>query len=91
LRLESEETENPQKPGEGVVVPFYRYECEDCAAVFKLLQQNGSSSSATCPHCGSRKAKRLLPRIGVIYKGNGYYTTDSRAKQGNAAADKAED
>ncbi len=66
-------------------MPFYRYECEDCGFEFKILHVNGNKEVVACPQCGSKRVKRLLPRIGVIYKGNGYYTTDYR-KKGKAAA-----
>ncbi|MCK4600404.1 FmdB family transcriptional regulator, partial [Candidatus Bipolaricaulota bacterium] len=61
-------------------MPFYRYRCKQCGSVFKLLQENGNGSPAVCPNCGSQATRRLLPRIGVIYKGSGYYTTDYRSK-----------
>jgi putative FmdB family regulatory protein len=70
------------KKGRGVGMPFYRYQCEVCGDVFKMLVQNGDSTPIKCPECESEKTKRLLPRIGVIYKGNGYYSTDY-AKKGN--------
>ena len=57
-------------------MPFYRYQCETCGHVFKVLQNNGDKPSVRCPKCGGENTHRLLPRIGVIYKGNGYYTTD---------------
>jgi putative FmdB family regulatory protein len=56
--------------------------CVVCGDVFKMLVQNGDSTPIKCPECESEKTKRLLPRIGVIYKGNGYYSTDY-AKKGN--------
>jgi putative FmdB family regulatory protein len=71
-------------------MPFYRYECEACGSVFKVLEQNGNASLPVCPECEGRRARRLLPRIGVIYKGSGYYATDYRAKNGKASAAKVE-
>jgi putative FmdB family regulatory protein len=59
-------------------MPFYRYECGDCHSEFRLLRRNDDTESAICPQCGSSRTSRLLPRIGVIYKGNGYYSTDYR-------------
>ncbi len=72
-------------------MPFYRYECEECATVFKVLERNGNDSPAACPRCESRKARRLLSRIGVIYKGNGYYTTDYRSNKEKTTAAQAEE
>jgi len=65
-------------------MPFYRYECTECGESFKVLQQNGDREPAVCPACGSKRARRLLPRIGVVYKGSGYYSTDYRGKKAKA-------
>ncbi len=66
-------------------MPFYRYECMECKGTFKVLQQNGDRDPAVCPACGSKRTRRLLPRIGVVYKGSGYYSTDYRRKRTKAA------
>jgi len=70
-------------------MPFYRYECENCGFEFKILQVNGEKEQVVCPQCGSNNVRRLLPRVGVIYKGNGYYTTDYRKKEKVAASSSA--
>jgi putative FmdB family regulatory protein len=67
-------------------MPFYRYECAQCKSEFRVLRRSDEESSASCPHCGSAKTKRLLPRIGVIYKGKGYYSTDYRKTGSNGAS-----
>lgn len=61
-------------------MPFYRYECNDCGAVFKKLHMNGDSLRISCPECGSETTHRLVPRVGVVYKGSGFHTTDYRRK-----------
>ena len=66
-------------------MPFHRYECADCKGEFRVLRRNDDGSSVSCPHCGSLQTKRLLPRIGVIYKGKGYYSTDYRRTKGGSA------
>ena len=73
--------------GRGGSVPFHRYECEACGEKFRVLHrdENGSDDHSTCPHCGGMRARRLLPRIGVIYKGTGYYSTDYRNTRMKAA------
>jgi putative FmdB family regulatory protein len=65
-------------------MPIYRYQCLECDTTFKVLQRDGNETSAVCPECGGEKTKRLLPRVGVIYKGSGYYSTDYRGKRGKA-------
>jgi len=62
-------------------MPIYRYECKDCGTVFRVFRRNGNGSPVECPHCNSRITEQLLPRIGVIYKGNGYYRTDYQNKK----------
>ncbi len=62
-------------------MPFYRYECSSCGRTFRVFHQNGSSPRICCPSCGGKDAERLLPRIGVIYKGSGYYSTDHRSRE----------
>jgi putative FmdB family regulatory protein len=61
-------------------MPIYRYECCQCGATFKLLQRNGDRPEIVCPECGATDAQRLLPRVGVVYRGSGYYSTDYRGK-----------
>jgi putative FmdB family regulatory protein len=51
-------------------MPFYRYECRNCTERFRVLHQNGSSPQIRCPNCDGKEVDRLLPRIGVIYKGS---------------------
>jgi len=62
-------------------MPFYRYQCEQCGATFRVLEQNGNGTPISCPQCETGKVRRLLPRIGVVYKGSGYYATDYKSKQ----------
>jgi len=69
----------PANPIQGrVSMPFYRYECDRCKNEFRVLRHSTDEELAECPRCGSRQTNRLLPRIGVIYKGSGYYSTDYR-------------
>lgn len=67
-------------------MPFYRYECAECKTEFRVLRRTDEKGSALCPRCGGSKTKRLLPRIGVIYKGKGYYSTDYRKTKGEGAS-----
>lgn len=62
-------------------MPIYRYECTDCGAVFRVFHRDKNGGPVECTHCKSQITKQLLPRIGVIYKGNGYYRTDYQNKK----------
>ncbi len=67
-------------------MPFYRYKCKNCGFEFRVLQLDGGGEPVKCPNCGGTEVERLLPRIGVIYKGNGYYTTEYRKKKAPAVS-----
>jgi putative FmdB family regulatory protein len=62
-------------------MPIYRYECMDCGAVFRVFHRDKNGGPVGCTHCNSQITRQLLPRIGVIYKGNGYYRTDYQNKK----------
>ncbi len=66
-------------------MPLHRYECEVCQHRFRVLVLDGQSPAGCCPACGSDDVRRMLPRVAVQFKGNGYYKTD-RARKTHAAA-----
>lgn len=57
-------------------MPFvYEYVCERCEHVFTT----DSHIARICPRCGkSNMVRRLWSAPGVIYKGDGFYSTDTR-------------
>jgi len=74
-------------------MPIYEYECNECGHRFELRQGFDEEPVSLCPECRGR-ARRRLSKIAVIYKGSGFYTTDSRAprpgEDGAPKADKSE-
>ena len=69
-------------------MPFYRYSCRSCNTEFKILQGRDEASRAACPGCGRESRERLLPRVGIVYNGSGFYKTEYQA-QGKPAAETA--
>ena len=65
-------------------MPLYRNECRTCGYRFRTLEGSTATSVATCPACGSRESRRLLPRVAVQFKGSGFYRTD-HSQRGNGA------
>jgi putative FmdB family regulatory protein len=59
-------------------MPLYRYQCDNCGHVFTVLESVRSNSLRVCERCGARAARRVLSRVGVLYKGAGFYSTDYR-------------
>jgi putative FmdB family regulatory protein len=60
-------------------VPTYGYRCGDCGVEFDVWQRMSDEAKAACPACGS-PGKRLFFPAGIVFKGSGFYKTDSRGK-----------
>jgi putative FmdB family regulatory protein len=59
-------------------VPTYQYSCTDCGEPLEVVQKFTDEPLTTCPACGGRLRKVFSP-VGVVFKGSGFYRTDSRA------------
>jgi len=60
-------------------MPTYEYECGSCRYRFDLRQGFDDDPEAECPQCNER-ARRIFHPAPIIYKGSGFYVTDSRNK-----------
>lgn len=58
-------------------MPIYEYECEPCGFRFERKQRFDEEPVAMCPACQG-KARRIICSVPVIFKGSGFYVTDSR-------------
>lgn len=61
-------------------MPVYEYECHDCSNQFELRCRFDREPKSSCPECGG-KASRVFSPVSVIFKGSGFYITDSRKKE----------
>ena len=59
-------------------MPTYDYECKSCKAVYELRQGFDAATTHKCEECGTGTAKRVLRVPSVVFKGSGWYATDSR-------------
>jgi putative FmdB family regulatory protein len=64
-------------------VPTYEYRCADCANRYETREGFDAPSKQPCPRCGGR-AKRVIYAPPIVFKGSGFYVTDSR-KNGDSA------
>ena len=51
-------------------MPTYEYHCDSCAKNFDVVQSFHDEPLTACPTCGS---------VGIVFKGSGFYKTDSRS------------
>jgi putative FmdB family regulatory protein len=59
-------------------VPTYQYSCNDCGHFFEAVQSFSDDSLTVCPECEG-KLRKVYNAVGVVFKGSGFYRTDSRA------------
>lgn len=59
-------------------MPTYAYACKDCGHAFDTVQSFSDSSLTTCPECSGTLRKKFSS-VGVVFKGSGFYRTDSRS------------
>ena len=58
-------------------MPTYSYECTECADRFDAVQAFTDDALTTCEKCSGR-LRKLFGSVGVVFKGSGFYRTDSR-------------
>ena len=66
-------------------MPTYEYACTECGQHVEVVQSMSAAPLTTCSACGGRLRKVFSP-IGIVFKGSGFYRTDSRAKSGAGAS-----
>ncbi len=61
-------------------MPTYQYACTDgrCGHKFELVQSFTDPAASECPTC-SGPVRKVYSAVGVVFKGSGFYRTDSRA------------
>jgi putative FmdB family regulatory protein len=59
-------------------VPTYQYACTECGYDFEQVQSFSDAALTECPQCAG-KLRKVFSAAGVVFKGSGFYRTDSRA------------
>ncbi len=62
-------------------MPTYAYACKDCGHNFDIVQSFTDNSLSICPECQGALRKKFNS-VGVVFKGPGFYRTDSRDSKG---------
>ena len=66
-------------------MPTYAYACKDCGHAFDIVQSFSDSSLTSCPECQGALRKKFNS-VGVVFKGSGFYRTDSRDSKGSTVS-----
>jgi putative FmdB family regulatory protein len=64
-----------------VSVPTYQYACTECGERLEAVQSFSDPSLTECPACGGQ-LRKVFSAVGVVFKGSGFYKTDSRSSGG---------
>lgn len=71
-------------------MPTYQYACTttDCGHRFELVQSFTDPAATDCPTCGG-PVRKVFSAVGVVFKGSGFYRTDSRSTNGSKSESKS--
>ena len=64
-------------------MPTYQYRCTECGEQLEVVQKFSDDPLTECPACQGRLRKLFSP-VGVVFKGSGFYKTDSRSSSGSS-------
>ena len=60
-------------------MPYYEYACDACDSTFEIFQNMSDEPLTVCPNCSS-SMRRVFDASSIIFKGSGFYSTDTKTK-----------
>jgi putative FmdB family regulatory protein len=66
-------------------LPTYQYVCTECGGQLEAVQKFTDDPLTVHDDCGGRLRKVFSP-VGIVFKGSGFYRTDSRSGAGSTAS-----
>ncbi|GAA1720954.1 FmdB family zinc ribbon protein [Propioniferax innocua] len=63
-------------------MPTYQYRCTECDHDLEAVQKFTDDALTECPECRGR-LRKIFNAVGVVFKGSGFYKTDSRSSGGS--------
>ncbi|WP_300007611.1 FmdB family zinc ribbon protein [Pseudonocardia sp.] len=69
-------------------MPTYQYACTACDHRFEAVQSFSDASLTVCPTC-TGALRKVFSSVGIVFKGSGFYRTDSRSGPGSTVANGA--
>ena len=71
-------------------MPTYEYACQSCGRHVEVFQKFSEDPLTTCEVCGGPLRKVFHP-AGILFKGSGFYATDSRRSSASKSGDSKKD
>lgn len=69
-------------------MPLYDYQCKACQTVTEVRHGFREQFDGACPSCGADKLARVFNPAPILFKGSGFYVTDSRSSSNPASGEK---
>lgn len=66
-------------------MPTYEYECTRCGHITEEFKPMSAPRRQRCPKCRGKVERLISGGAGLLFKGSGFYITDSRGTKGSAA------
>ena len=70
-------------------MPTYQYQCTDCGEALEVRQSFSDDALTVCPNCQGN-LRKVFNAVGVVFKGSGFYRTDSRSSGKSTVPAKAD-
>ncbi|WP_134006302.1 MULTISPECIES: FmdB family zinc ribbon protein [Kribbella] len=70
-------------------MPTYQYQCTDCGEALEVRQSFTDDALTVCPNCQG-SLRKVFNAVGVVFKGSGFYRTDSRSSGKSTVPAKAD-
>ena len=70
-------------------MPTYQYLCTECGGQLEAVQKFTDEALTVHEDCGGRLRKVFSP-VGIVFKGSGFYRTDSRGSASSGASSSKE-
>ena len=66
-------------------MPTYQYQCTECGNGLEAVQKFTDDALTVCPQCSGR-LRKIYSAVGVVFKGSGFYRTDSRSSSSSTVS-----
>ena len=70
-------------------MPTYQYVCTECGEPLEVVQKFSDDPLTVCPACSGR-LRKVFSSVGVVFKGSGFYKTDSRSASTSSSPAKSD-
>jgi putative FmdB family regulatory protein len=65
-------------------MPTYDYQCRTCGHTIEVIHPMSEDGPTVCDVCGGPLRRVIFP-AGIIFKGSGFYKTDSRSSSSSSS------